>query len=88
MPLAELPVRTYWTRTSTMKSSAVLEKPNSSDGASMDFAAKVIHYAGAAVRDAIAEHHRAGDAVPIWREGRIVLLHPDGSITEPEPSTS
>lgn len=32
-----------------------------------------------AVRAAIAEHHRAGDAVPIWRDGGIVLLYPDGS---------
>jgi hypothetical protein len=35
-----------------------------------------------AVREAIKEHHRAGDPVAIWRDGRIVLLYPDGS-TQP-----
>lgn len=39
---------------------------------------------GAATQAAIAEHHRAGNPVVIWREGRIVLLHPDGSTTPVE----
>jgi hypothetical protein len=33
-----------------------------------------------AVRKAIEEHHRAGDPVTIWRDGRIVRLYPDGSV--------
>ena len=32
------------------------------------------------VRQAIEEHHRAGDPVTIWRDGRIVRLYPDGSV--------
>lgn len=38
-----------------------------------------------AVRNAVREHHLLGNPVAIWREGRVVLLHPDGSIGEPEP---
>ena len=33
-----------------------------------------------AVKQAIAEHHRAGNPVAIWRDGQVVLLYPDGSI--------
>ena len=33
-----------------------------------------------AVRLAIADHHRAGNPVAIWRDGQIVMLHPDGSV--------
>jgi hypothetical protein len=33
-----------------------------------------------AVQAAIEEHHRLGNPVPIWREGEIVLLYPDGSV--------
>jgi len=32
------------------------------------------------VREAIADHHRAGNPVAIWRDGQIVMLHPDGSV--------
>ena len=32
-----------------------------------------------AVSQAIAAHHRAGNPVAIWKEGRVVLWHPDGS---------
>src|SRR5438874_934388 len=32
------------------------------------------------VREAIADHHRAGNPVAIWRDGQIVLLQPDGSV--------
>jgi hypothetical protein len=32
-----------------------------------------------AVRQAIEEHHRAGNPVPIARDGRILLWYPDGS---------
>lgn len=39
------------------------------------------------VRNAIAEHHRAGRPVPIGRNGHIVLLHPDGS-ERPLPDTA
>jgi hypothetical protein len=40
-----------------------------------------------AVPRAIAEHHRLGNPVAIWKNGRVALLHPDGSITETEPSS-
>jgi hypothetical protein len=33
-----------------------------------------------AVKQAIAEHHRAGDPVVIWRDGQVVLWYPDGSV--------
>jgi len=33
-----------------------------------------------AVREAIAEHHRAGRSVSIWHNGRVMWLHPDGVI--------
>lgn len=39
-----------------------------------------------AVREAIAEHHRAGNPVAIWRDGRIVMLYPDGSTRPLEPN--
>ena len=32
-----------------------------------------------AVAEAIAEHHRAGRAVPIWRDGKLVMLPPEQS---------
>ena len=32
-----------------------------------------------AVSQAIAAHHRAGNPVAIWKEGRVVLWYPDGS---------
>jgi hypothetical protein len=38
-----------------------------------------------AVRQAIEEHHRAGQPVSIWRDGQIVLLYPDGSV---QPASS
>jgi hypothetical protein len=37
-----------------------------------------------AVEQAIAEHHRAGFAVPISRNGQVEWLHPDGSIRPDE----
>lgn len=67
-----------------MKSFPAPEKQNKPHLSSLDFAEKVMRFAGAAVQDAIQEHHRAGDAVPVWRDGRVVLLHPDGAVTEPE----
>jgi hypothetical protein len=33
-----------------------------------------------AVRQAIEEHHRAGNPVPIARDRQIVLWYPDGSL--------
>lgn len=71
-----------------MKSSAALETTDENNERLPDFAARVKRYAGQAIREAVAEHHRAGDPVSIWRDGRIVLLHPDGSVTEPEPRDS
>jgi hypothetical protein len=46
-----------------------------------------------AVRDAIADHHRAGNPVAIWRDGKVVLWYPDGSYrpveeTPEEPTTA
>lgn len=42
--------------------------------------AELVERAGKrAVAAAIAEHHRAGDPVAIWRDGDIVWLYPDGS---------
>lgn len=32
-----------------------------------------------AVSQAIHEHHRDGNPVAIWEDGRIVLLYPDGT---------
>jgi hypothetical protein len=32
-----------------------------------------------AVTAAIKDHHRVGNPVAIWREGRVVLLYPDGT---------
>ncbi len=37
-----------------------------------------------AVAEAIAEHHRAGRAVPIWRDGRVVMLPPAQSAVAEE----
>jgi hypothetical protein len=33
-----------------------------------------------AVEEAVADHLRVGNPVAIWRDGQVVLLHPDGSI--------
>ncbi len=32
-----------------------------------------------AAPEAIADHHRAGNPVAIWRDGQVVLWYPDGS---------
>jgi hypothetical protein len=48
-------------------------------GNSEAFAEVVERAAKRAVKAAIAEHHRAGEPVVIWEEGRIVYLYPDGS---------
>lgn len=37
-----------------------------------------------AVAAAIDEHHRAGRSVPIWRDGRIVMLPPEQSAVAEE----
>ena len=37
-----------------------------------------------AVAAAIAEHHRAGRSVPIWRDGRVVMLPPEQSAVAEE----
>ena len=37
-----------------------------------------------AVAAAIAEHHRAGRSVPIWHDGRIVMLPPEQSAVAEE----
>ncbi len=39
-----------------------------------------------AVAEAIAEHHRAGRSVPIWRDGRVVMLPPEQSAVAEEES--
>jgi hypothetical protein len=36
--------------------------------------------ANRAVQGAIGEHHLAGAPVAIWRDGQVVLVHPDGSV--------
>jgi hypothetical protein len=38
-----------------------------------------------AVKQAIAEHHRAGNPVAIWRDGQVVLWYPDGSFRPVDP---
>ena len=38
-----------------------------------------------AAQAAIAEHHRHGRSVPIWRNGRVVWLGPGGVISETDP---
>lgn len=32
-----------------------------------------------AVRDAIADHHRVGNPVAIWRDGQVTMWYPDGT---------
>jgi hypothetical protein len=43
------------------------------------FAELVARAMGEAVDDAIADHHRAGNPVAIWHEGKVVLWYPDGT---------
>lgn len=38
-----------------------------------------------AVAEAIADHHRVGNPVYVWKNGGIVQLHPDGSMEPVEP---
>lgn len=38
----------------------------------------------AAVRDALLRHKRDGDPVAVWREGRVVWLHPDDIPISPD----
>lgn len=33
-----------------------------------------------AVAAAIEDHRRAGNPIAQWRDGRVVLVHPDGSV--------
>ena len=42
-----------------------------------------------AVAAAIEDHRRAGNPVAQWRDGRVVLVHPDGSVhpVEETPAT-
>ena len=40
-----------------------------------------------AVERAVDEHHRLGNPVAIWRDGRVVMLYPDGS-TRPVEETA
>ena len=35
-----------------------------------------------AIDKAIAEHHKAGYAVPTWHDGRVMWRHPDGSLRD------
>jgi hypothetical protein len=51
-----------------------------SEAESKQFAEQVESAANRAVQRAIAEHHRAGDPVVIWRNGQLVQLYPDGSV--------
>jgi hypothetical protein len=44
------------------------------------FADLVVEGMQRGVRNAVMEHHRAGNPVAIWRDGQVVLLHPDGSV--------
>jgi hypothetical protein len=43
---------------------------------------------GRAAQKAIAEHHRAGNPVAIWRDGQVVLWYPDGSYRPVEPDAA
>lgn len=42
-----------------------------------------------AVAAAIEDHRRAGNPIAQWRDGRVVLVHPDGSVhpVEEAPDT-
>jgi hypothetical protein len=37
-----------------------------------------------AMQDALLQHKRAGNPVPIWREGRVVWIPPEEIVIEPE----
>jgi len=50
------------------------------------FADAVLRGMKQAVRDAITDHHRAGNPVAIWREGKVVLWYPDGTYPDVEES--
>jgi hypothetical protein len=66
---------------------AVADKLETPSG-SATLAAAVARAMERAVRRAIAEHHRAGDPVAIWRDGRVMLLYPDGTLQETDGDTA
>ena len=69
------------------RSAALKRKPELSQRAAT-FPDVAFRCAQQAVRKAVREHHLLGNPVAIWRDGRVVLLYPDGSIGEPEPVES
>jgi hypothetical protein len=55
------------------------------------FCDQVVEGMQRAVREAVAEHHRLGNPVAIWRDGHVGWLYPDGTfhpVNGTEPSVS
>ena len=40
-----------------------------------------------AVRKALLEHKRAGNAIAVWKDGRIQLIEPEDIVIEPDITT-
>lgn len=38
-----------------------------------------------AVQDALLQHKRAGNPVPVWRDGRVAWIAPDDIVVESAP---
>jgi len=66
--------------TAKSKGQPIVDDPGSWWSDSRIFAELVQKAGQKAVRQAVEEHHRAGNPVAKWRDGRVVLLYPDGSI--------
>jgi hypothetical protein len=49
------------------------------------FTRKALDAMQRAVAEAVAEHHRLGRPVAVWRDGKVVHLYPDGSIQPVKP---
>jgi hypothetical protein len=57
----------------------LLETPKNEKSKAERLADRVLPTMKQAVRDAIADHHRAGNPVAVWHEGKVMLWYPDGT---------
>jgi hypothetical protein len=65
--------------TSSTAGTAVKAERSEADRKLDEFTETVMTYAGQAIHEAIAEHHRAGRPVVIMEDGEIVWWYPDGT---------
>lgn len=65
-----------------------LEPPVGQDEQPAFFTPKALEAMQRAVSEAVSQHHRLGQPVAIWQDGRVVQLFPDGSVQPVEPASA